>query len=241
VLARFRDVHGKRYDYYNVVYQHSMRRVEIGCSVHGPFWQRPAAHWLGKGCPACGCAVRLAWAAARVLSTGEAVRRFRQLHGDRYDYSQARYERYRLPLSIVCPHHGLFRQTPQAHLEGKGCPQCAQSSGETRAAAWLRRQGIAYISERSVPLPGPEGAIRYGRFDFYLPERGVFVEIDGPHHFGPVRYAGMSDEDAQRAHEATCSRDRCKDDWAAGKGLIVIRIRWDSNIELALQQHLLPA
>ena len=188
VLARFRDVHGERYDYSNVVYQYSMRRVKIGCFVYGPFWQRPAAHWLGKGCPACGCAVRLEWAAARVLSTSEAVRRFRQLHGDRYDYSQACYQRYCLPLSIVCTHHGLFRQTPQAHLEGKGCPQCAQSSGETRAAAWLRQQGIAYIAESSVPLPGPEGAIRYGRFDFYLPKRGG---IRGNRRTAPLRTGAL--------------------------------------------------
>jgi len=240
VLARFRDAHGERYDYSRVVYQHSMRRVEIGCAVHGPFLQRPASHWLGKGCPTCGHAVRLAWAAAQILSTEEAIRRFKQLHGDRYDYSHVLYERYHLPVSIICAHHGLFRQTPQAHLEGKGCPQCAQSSGETRAAAWLRRQGIAFVAERSVSLPKREGKTRYGRFDFYLPERGKFVEIDGPHHYGPVRYAGMSSEEAQRVHEATCQRDRRKDDWAAGRGLSVIRIRWDADIELALQQHLLP-
>ncbi|WP_429408515.1 hypothetical protein [Paraburkholderia sp. MM5482-R1] len=64
----------------------------------------------------------------------------------------------------------------------------------------------------------------------------MFVEIDGPHHFAPVRYAGMSEEDARRVHEATLRRDEIKDGWAARCGFAVIRIRWDSDIEESLQQ-----
>ena len=36
-------------------------------------------------------------------------------------------------MEIVCKEHGVFKQSPAAHLRGQGCPQCAVSSaGSTR-------------------------------------------------------------------------------------------------------------
>ncbi|WP_343654368.1 hypothetical protein [Paraburkholderia caribensis] len=239
VVSRFQETHGDRYDYSTMVYEHSDRHVRIVCKVHGAFLQAPRNHWLGKGCPDCGREVMRALAAQRVLTTTEIVRRFRTLHGDLYDYSQSEYHRFNKPVEIRCRKHGVFRQTPQAHLEGKGCPQCSQSSGEARAAAWFRSNKIDFEVEFPVRIPNSRGQTRWGRFDFFLPDMGLFVEIDGPHHFAPVRYAGMSAEAAQRSHEATLRRDEIKDGWASSCGFAVIRVRWDSDIEETLQQSLL--
>ncbi|MGF6409575.1 Zn finger protein HypA/HybF involved in hydrogenase expression [Paraburkholderia sp. MM5482-R2] len=236
VLSRFRETHGDRYDYSTMKYEHSNRRVKIVCKKHGAFLQSPRNHWCGKGCSDCGREAQLASAAQRVLTTAEIVRRFQLLHGCRYDYSRTDYQRYTQPVEIKCRKHGVFRQTPQAHLEAKGCPQCSQSSGEVRVAAWLRSRNIDFEVEFPVRIPAADGQTRWGRFDFYLPGLGMFVEIDGPHHFAPVRYAGMSEEDARRVHEATLRRDEIKDGWAARCGFAVIRIRWDSDIEESLQQ-----
>jgi very-short-patch-repair endonuclease len=241
VLSRFRVAHGDRYDYSTMNYKHSNRHVRIVCKDHGAFLQAPSSHWVGKGCPDCGREALLASAAQRVLTTTEVVRRFRLLHGNLYDYSQTDYYRFTQPVEIKCRKHGVFRQKPQAHLEGKGCPQCSQSSGEARAAAWLRSRKIGFNVEFPVRIPVPGGQARWGRFDFFLPDLGVFVEIDGPHHFAPVRYAGMSAEDAIRVHEATLGRDEVKDRWAASCGFAVIRVRWDSDIEEALQQSSINA
>jgi ssDNA-binding Zn-finger/Zn-ribbon topoisomerase 1 len=236
VLSRFCAVHGDRYDYSATKYEHSNRHIEIVCNQHGAFRQTPRNHWLGKGCPACGREALLEAAAQRVLTTTEIVRRFRLLHGDRYDYAETNYHRFTQPVKIRCHMHGVFQQKPQAHLEGKGCPQCSQSSGEVRAAAWLRSKNIDFKVEFPVRISDPNGQTRWGRFDFFLPELGVFVEIDGPHHFAPVRYAGMSAEDALRVHEATLRRDEIKDKWAESCGFAVLRVRWDREIEEALQQ-----
>jgi len=229
VLARFREIHGERYDYTQVVYEHSNRHVTIVCRQHGAFSQTPSGHWAGDGCPECG---RLTRAANQVLTTDEVIPRFRQLHGDRYDYADTHYDRFRRRVSIRCRRHGPFLQTPQAYLEGKGCPRCSQSSGETRAAAWLQEHGIAFLIEFPVEI---EGLPRHW-FDFYLPGRGAFVEIDGPHHFAPVRYGGMSQEEAQRVFEATQQRDARKDSWAAENARMVHRILWNDHIEDRLEQ-----
>lgn len=49
----------------------------------------------------------------------------RAVHGDTYDYSQAKYVRSLVPVTILCPKHGAFEQKPNTHLQGSGCPKCA--------------------------------------------------------------------------------------------------------------------
>jgi hypothetical protein len=46
-------VHGDKYDYLNVNYEHSKKKVEIICKKHGSFEQRPNHHLMGVGCPEC--------------------------------------------------------------------------------------------------------------------------------------------------------------------------------------------
>jgi len=54
VIADFREVHGDCYDYSKVVYVNGRTKVLIICHEHGDFWQRPAGHKKGIGCPECG-------------------------------------------------------------------------------------------------------------------------------------------------------------------------------------------
>jgi hypothetical protein len=54
--------------------------------------------------------------------------RARQVHGDKYDYSQAVYVSTHVSVVIVCPMHGAFEQKPDTHLQGGGCHQCANES-----------------------------------------------------------------------------------------------------------------
>lgn len=44
---------------------------------------------------------------------------------DSYDYSLVIYVKWNSKVSIICPTHGVFQQTPNAHLSGKGCTQCS--------------------------------------------------------------------------------------------------------------------
>lgn len=45
-------------------------------------------------------------------------------HNNRYDYSLVQYEKNTIPIKIICPVHGEFKQTPKNHLKGCGCPKC---------------------------------------------------------------------------------------------------------------------
>lgn len=52
-LEKAKKIHGKTYDYSDVVYVNSGQNVEIGCPKHGSFWQTPDNHYAGRGCPIC--------------------------------------------------------------------------------------------------------------------------------------------------------------------------------------------
>lgn len=46
-------------------------------------------------------------------------------HNYKYDYSKVKYEHSEKKVCIICPEHGEFWQTPQAHVRGYGCVKCA--------------------------------------------------------------------------------------------------------------------
>lgn len=52
-LHDFRLTHGDRYDYAGSVVISSHAKISIGCNKHGRFYQTPAMHKSGQGCPSC--------------------------------------------------------------------------------------------------------------------------------------------------------------------------------------------
>lgn len=52
-LLEFARVHGDRYDYSKFMYEGSLIKSVIGCSMHGDFLQTYADHRGGHGCPKC--------------------------------------------------------------------------------------------------------------------------------------------------------------------------------------------
>lgn len=58
------------------------------------------------------------------LRQEEALARFHETHGDRYDYSRVEYVKSNAKVLILCREHGPFEQIPSAHWGGSGCPTC---------------------------------------------------------------------------------------------------------------------
>jgi hypothetical protein len=52
----------------------------------------------------------------------------REKFGSKFDYSRSDYLTQKRPISISCPAHGVFSQTPDKHLQSiNGCPKCGVS------------------------------------------------------------------------------------------------------------------
>ena len=53
VIEKARKIHGDKYDYSKVEYRGANEKICIICPIHGEFWQTPANHLRGQGCPKC--------------------------------------------------------------------------------------------------------------------------------------------------------------------------------------------
>ena len=109
-------IHGNKYDYSKVNYINNHTKVIITCPIHGDFLQTPSIHLRGCGCPFCSNNIQ--------LTNEEFIKRSREIHGNKYDYSKVNYINIDTPVIIICPIHGEFKQSPSSHLLGRGCPSC---------------------------------------------------------------------------------------------------------------------
>jgi len=64
----------------------------------------------------------------RKKTLGEVIVEFREVHGDRYDYSKVNYVNSHTKVTIICSEHGVFWQKPYSHKNGNGCPECGNIS-----------------------------------------------------------------------------------------------------------------
>jgi len=121
-IEKAKAVHGNRYGYSQVQYVNNRTHVTIICPDHGPFPQTPNSHLDQlSGCPDCGA---IATGLKSRLSADEFIEKAKATHGDRYDYSQVEYLGNKTPVTIICPEHGPFEQTPNKHLSKQGCHDC---------------------------------------------------------------------------------------------------------------------
>jgi len=122
-----REVHGKgKYDYSKVEYVGSQAKVKIICPEHGEFEQAPTTHLSGRGCMLCG---RQKVRDGNKLTINQFITRANIVHNEKYDYSKVVYKNTTTKTKIICPYHGEYEQTPGNHLQGKRCPNCANTGG----------------------------------------------------------------------------------------------------------------
>ena len=115
-IERARNVHGNTYSYSKVEYKGNEVNVCITCPKHGDFWISPHNHLQGHGCQICSNRER--------ITLEVFVRRSKEKHHDRYDYSKVDFKGANIPVCIICPVHGEFWQNPKTHMMGNGCPAC---------------------------------------------------------------------------------------------------------------------
>ena len=92
------------------------------CEKHGVFSQKPHSHITSEtGCPECGV---IKAAESNRISSNEFISRFREVHGDEYEYYEETITGATDKMKIKCSKHGDFFQTPTLHQNGCGCSIC---------------------------------------------------------------------------------------------------------------------
>ena len=120
-IKKAKDIHINKYDYSKVEYKNAKEKVCIICPEHGEFYQTPNSHLNGNGCSECGKEKSIE---GRLYTTIVFVKKAKEVHGDKYDYSKVDYKNNYTKVCIICPTHEEFYQTPNVHLQGSGCPKC---------------------------------------------------------------------------------------------------------------------
>ena len=59
-----------------------------------------------------------------IFDTKDFIKKAKEKHGNKYDYSKVEYVDSKTKVCIICPIHGEFWQLPNNHLRGKGCSKC---------------------------------------------------------------------------------------------------------------------
>ena len=116
VKAKIR--HGEKYDYSRTIFKGDKIKVEIGCPIHGFFWQDPRNHTHKGGCGYCG---------GRRMTHDMYVQKVMELHGDVYDYSKINYEISGEKILVGCKIHGDFEIKASHFSQGHGCASCQRT------------------------------------------------------------------------------------------------------------------
>ena len=170
-------IHGDKYDYSKVDYINNKTSIIVICPIHGEFIITPSNHLKHKGCPKCAID-RL----KKLFSYNneDFIKKAKEVHGDKYDYSKVNYINSQINIVIICPIHGEFKQLPSNHLQGCGCPFCNSSKLEKDIKDFLIKNNITFkeqVHARDFKWLGRLS------LDFYLPKYNVAIECQGIQHF----------------------------------------------------------
>lgn len=75
--------------------------------------------------------------------TNYFIKMAEETHDYKYNYSLTNLIDYKKPVTIICPIHGEFKQTPSGHLQSKGCKKC----GDTDKQGWWYKNNKNYLKK----------------------------------------------------------------------------------------------
>ena len=170
--------HGNRFSYVND-YVNTHTPVTIICREHGPFKQAPSSHLTGAKCPKCANAGQTQ---TRAMTHREFVAKATRVHrGKRFTYPEP-YRRAAQKIGIRCPIHGIFRQTPNAHLGGAGCRGCSDEAASERMKsnheAFLKRARHVHGNRYQYPQ---QYETANTPMKIVCPAHGLFLQLPTKH------------------------------------------------------------
>jgi hypothetical protein len=222
-----------KYNYSKTKYINSSSKVEIICPSHGSFWQKPNDHLNGRGCEKCGN--------ESIYSTDDFISKAQQCKFHKlknYNYSTVKYVNSYTKVSICCPKHGNFMQSPHTHLLGGGCPKCKQSKGESLIELFLKENKIQYENQKRFPSCKNIHTLPFD-FAIYLNEnlRGL-IEFQGKQHY--KIWGSSKKEKHLKQFQENKLRDKIKKEYCSQNNIPLLEIPYTkiNNIDSILKSWL---
>lgn len=124
-----------------------------------------------------------------------------------------------------------FITTPAAILSGNStCTVCHLSNMELLTRQYLDNNHILYEQQKRFKDCKDKYMLP---FDFYLPEYNTIVEDDGEQHHKVVDFFG-----GEEGYNTRVKHDTIKNKYCKKKGINLIRINYDEDIESVLSEYL---
>jgi len=165
-ITKAKSIHGDKYDYSQTNYLNSSTKVNIICKKHGIFNVLPNNHYK-QNCPKC-------FDDNKFLSTNDFIIKAKSIHGDKYDYSKVDYNNSKDKINILCLEHSEFKQIPNDHLMGKGCPKCGSiyNQMENELKDFIKSLNLSF-EENTKKVIAPY------ELDIFIPLKKVAIEFNG--------------------------------------------------------------
>lgn len=167
-------VHGNKYNYSLSKYINNYTKIEIICPIHGLFSQIPINHINKKrDCYKCGI---LKIKNKTKKNTNSFLLDAEKIHNKKYNYSLTEYDGAHKKLKIICKKHGIFMQTPDNHLHGKGCINCSSTISKPQT------EFLNYINVKTQNISIPEW--KYKKVDGFDKKTNTIYEFLGDFYHG---------------------------------------------------------
>jgi len=223
LIIKSNKIHYNNYDYSLINnYKNMHNKNDIICPIHGIFKISFHSHInKQRGCKQCSID-------KRTDTEYDFIKKSKIVHGDDFDYSKVNYINSKTKVIIGCPIHGDFKQMPNYHIMGQGCPICKESKGEKKIRIFLVENNILFDYQKKFPnLIYKKSLI----FDFYLPKYNLCIEYDGEQHFKPIDYWGGLDGFKLRQ-----IKDNIKTKYCKNNSINLLRISFEDNIIKKLKE-----
>jgi hypothetical protein len=236
-------IHNNKFDYSKVVdaKYSAYLKVEIGCPIHGFFFQEAGNHLLnGTGCKQCG-QVLSNNKLKKKLDVNDFIIKSKDLFGENtFDYSLVVEDCYlnsRPIVNLICKKHGKFSVNAKDHLgkQGSRCKTCSkkESYGEFLIRRELEQQSITFVQQKTFNWCINPETNRNLYFDFYLIDLNLLIEFDGEYHFIPPTF-GIRNHDIENIK----MKDKIKTDSAEENGIKLYRIHFKDRNPIAIKNIL---
>ena len=170
IIQNAKDVHGNKYDYSKVVYKNSKIPITIICNTCNNEFEQISYNHINKkaGCIKCNISKRNE--NTLELRMIDFIKRARDTHGDKYDYSKVIYKNSKIPITIICNTcNNEFEQLKNVHLKGNGgCKEC-QKVKHKKEMTWTKEKFI----EKSKEIHGDK--YDYSKVKYVNTETHVFI------------------------------------------------------------------
>ena len=112
------------------------------------------------------------------LTKTDVARKFHDAHGkeSKFGYDWNSYVNMTTKMKIHCEDHGWFKQTPNSHERGHGCPKCR--TRVSKAEIEIREFVAMFVGEDEV-IPNDREVLGGLELDIYIPSKNLAIEYCG--------------------------------------------------------------